>query len=48
LGDELKQLVCQGRMLGLGDQQLRDVFQSALADSRAAGAAVDSPGENAS
>jgi GntR family transcriptional regulator len=48
LGEELKQLICQARMLGLGDQQLRDLFQSALADSRAAVVAAETPGEKVS
>ena len=48
LAEELKQLIRQGRMLGLSDQQLCNVFQSAVTDSRAAAAAPDMPGEGVS
>jgi len=48
LTEELKQLIRQGRMLGLSDQQLCEVFQSAVTDSRAAAAAQDTPGEKVS
>lgn len=48
LTEELKQLIRQGRMLGLSDQQLCEVFQSAVTDSRPAAAAAEKSGEKVS
>ena len=48
LGEELKQLVRQGRMLGLSDSQLHEVFQMALGDSQPASASVEVTGEDVS
>lgn len=48
LTEELQQWIRQGRMLGLTDRQLGDVFQKVLDDSRAAHAGVDTTGEKVS
>ena len=48
LAGELEQLIRQGRMLGLTDAQLRDVFGKALEDAQAAEPEVDRRGEKVS